>query len=229
MGCKTIGLDQFSKNSTTQQVSLGSIGLDKDFLLQSHFQNTAIPKYLNPIKLDASIKEFNRHTFNNFTKAKTHQSAEINLSYVDSISKKPKYIQLEISDTVAAITSFNSKENKAVKDYLENNKYANVITLISMALNEMDLDSIANADAIFSIEENYKTYSLQLYKANKKFDEIQFNQGIIFEYQTSNCCWQENKRHQLDIVDLVKSYNNCPNKTYRYAYRAKKKINYYKL
>lgn len=229
VSCKTLNFDETSKTKTTQQITLGSIGADKDFLLQQDFNNAAIPKYTKPIKLAVNIKAFTKKSFKNFNKAKTLQSALVNMSYIDSIPNKPKYIEFEIADKVSLINAFNAKSNQDIKSYLNHNPKANVITSVSIALNENDLKNVINADAVFLVKEAYKTYMLQLYQSNKKTGIINFNQGVVFGYKTVNCCWQENNKHQLTIVDLVTTFNNCPNKTYRSANRAKKKVNYYKL
>lgn len=43
--CKTINLNQSSQTNTTQQVQLGTIGSEKDFLLQKGFNSSALPSY----------------------------------------------------------------------------------------------------------------------------------------------------------------------------------------
>ncbi|WP_142785725.1 hypothetical protein [Changchengzhania lutea] len=229
VSCKTIISNQFSQTKTTQQVNLGSVGLDKDFLLQQEFNNAAIPTYNKPIKLRVSIKSFNKQTYKILTKAKVSQPANFSVIYIDSIPKKPQYLQLQIADKVSVLEDLNSKANYSLKDYLILNKRTNIITDISIALNQNDLENIANADAVFLVEESYKKYVLQYYKTSTEVEKISFSEGIIFGYKTANCCWQENSKHQLSIVDLVSDFNNCPNKTYRSANRAKKKINYFKL
>ena len=227
--CKTFNIDQSIQTKTIQQVSLGSIGSEKDFFLEKGFNGSAVPNYKSPIKLSVIKKPFTKQTYKAFLKAKALQSVDINIRYVDSIPNKPAYIQLQIIDKVAVINALNSLENKDIKDYLSLQTYANVLTSISLVLNQKDTENITNADAVFLIENGLKTYALQLYKDKIKTGVIPFNQGVVFAYQTSNCCWQESKRHKIDIVDLVNAYNNCPKRTYRSAKRAEKTINYYKL
>ena len=82
---------------------------------------------------------------------------------------------------------------------------------------------------MFLVENGLKMYALQLYKNGDKTDMIRFNEGVVFTFKTASCCWQENKRYQLNIVDIVEDFNACPNKTYSSANRAKKKVNYFKL
>ncbi|AUP79692.1 hypothetical protein [Flavivirga eckloniae] len=223
-GCKTIDIRQTSQTNTTQQVVLGSIGLGKDFLLQNEFNNTAIPNYKTSLKVAVKVVPFNKQTYKSFIKAKALQPANVKIHYVDSIKNKPKYVKLQIADKVAVIDALNNTENTSVKKYLSNNTNATVLTSISLALNQNNLDALTHADAVFLIEKGLKTYVLKLYKDGKQTQFIQFNQGVVFTYKTSNCCWQENKKHQVDIVDLVTEFNSCPNKTYRSAKRAEKKM-----
>ncbi len=227
--CKTLSINEVSQTNTTQQVTLGSIGLEKDFILQSEFNNTSIPAYNEPIKVSLMVTPFNKQTFKAFTKAKALQSANVTVNYVDSIKRKPHYVKLQIADKVAVIDALNAEENSAVKTYLSHNAYANILMNLSMALNQIDLEAITKADAVFLVEKGYKTYVLQLYTNAVKTQTIPFNQGVIFAFKGSNCCWQANKRHKLDIVDLVTEFNSCPHNTYRSAKRTEKKINSFKF
>ncbi|WP_034045132.1 hypothetical protein [Wocania ichthyoenteri] len=227
--CKTINLSQTSQTNTTQPVSLGSIGTGKDFILQKGFNNTAVPSYKAPIKLAIKVKGFNKQSFKSFTKAKAVQSANVSINYIDSVANKPKYIQLQIADKVSLIKQLNGKENTQEKRYLSHNPYAKILTSITIAFSQKDIQRITSADAVFLIENSLKTYALQLHKTKGDKEIIAFNEGVVFEYQASNSCWQENSRHNFDIVDLVSALNDCPKKTYRSPKRAKKKINYFKL
>lgn len=227
--CKTLIFDHAPQTRTTQQVTLGSIGADKDFIFQNEFNSVAIPNYIDPIKINVALMSFNKQTYKTFTNAKALQSTKVTIQYVDSIESKPTYLHLQIADKVAVIKALNNPGNKGIKDYLSLHAYANVLTSISLACTTKDLEAIMDSEAVFLIENGLKTYALELYKGNKKTETIPFNQGVVFGYKTSNCCWQENKRHQIEIVDLVNVYTNCPNRTYRSAKKAEKNINYYKL
>lgn len=227
--CKTIKINEVSQTATTQQVSLGMVGLNKDFLLQKEFNSAAIPSYKAPVKVMVTIASFNQHDYKNFKKAKALQAANVSVNYIDSLPNKPRYLKLQIADKVGVIQALNNETNSAVKTYLSNNKYTNVLTHISIALNKADFNAMANADAVFLVEKGVKHYVLQLYNHGEKSQLIAFNQGVVFTYKTASCCWQENDKHQLNIVDLVNPLNNCPNKTYRSAIRAKRKMNQIKF
>lgn len=227
--CSTINIHQSSSTPTTQKLTLGSIGSSKDFILEKEFHNTAIPSYKAPIKVSVTAVPFNKQTFRTFTKAKTLQLTEVDIEYIDSLPNKPKYLQLQIADKVAVINALNDQENKAVKAYLSHGADANILTSISLALNQKDMEAIIGSDAVLLKEAGYKTYVLQLYKDAIKTQTIHFNQGVVFGYKTDNCCWQKGKTRQMNIVDLVGSHNDCPNGTYRSLKRAQKTNNYYKL
>lgn len=218
---------QISSKRTTQQIALGSVGLDKDFMLQKGFNSVALPTYKEPIKVSVLAVAFTKSRFKTFMEANKRQSANVTL--VDSITKNLMFVQLDIADNITLINALNQSENSHVKTYLRNNKQANILTTISIAFNQKDFDAIMNADAVFLVESSPKTYALQLYKDGQKTELVKFNQGTVFGFDISNCCWQENEKRQLNIVDLITDYRNCPNNTYKSANRAKQKVNYFKF
>lgn len=227
--CKSIYIKQESHKTTTQSVQLGTVGEQKDFVLEQDYNHTAIPKYKKAVKVQVDLIAFNKASFKAFTKAKTAQSKDIAIHYVDSLAKKPKYLKLEIADRVSILNALNSKENRDVFQFLENKKNAHVVTSVSMALNESDLVAVQNADEVFLEMQGIKSYGLRTYKNKKAQQTILFNQGVIFAYQTSSCCWKQNDKYQLEIVDLAEGNDDCPNRTSRSSKRAKKEINYYKF
>ena len=88
---------------------------------------------------------------------------------------------------------------------------------------------ILTAEEVFLESSGLKNYSLNLYANGQKQHVIQFNEGVIFAYQTSNCCWKQNDKYQLEIIDLVETNDKCPSNSFRSSNRANKKINYYKF
>lgn len=227
--CKTVDVQQGTPFTTTQNLALGNIGLDRNLLLERRYTSTAIPNYGNPIKLSFVVESFSKSSFKAFTEAHALQSQTIEIHYVDSLKTKPKFVSFKIADRVALIKELNSKENNGVKDYLELNPTAGIITDISMALKAEDLDLVLNSDAIYLVSHGLKTLGLQLNNNNSPTQTIGFNQGIVFGYDISYCCWQEDNRHQLHIVDLVEHSNACPISTYRKANRAKTNDDYFKF
>tara|TARA_R110002050_G_scaffold137538_1_gene261149 strand:- start:887 stop:1609 length:723 start_codon:yes stop_codon:yes gene_type:complete len=224
--CKTISVDNETQNTTTQNIMLGVIGEDKQFVLDQDYNHTAIPEYSNPLKIQISVQHFNKSTYKALSKAVISQKADFT---IDSLSKKPQFLKLELADRVGVLNALNSKLNNDIKDYIFNKKEAHIITSISMALDKNRLDELLNADEVFLEATGVKSYALKTYKKGQLQTVLTFNEGVVFAYQASNFCWEENDKYQLEIVDIVETSDKCPNKTYRSAKRAKKKINYYKL
>lgn len=227
--CNTLTFRSESQNKTMEPLILGNIGSGKEFILQNKFNNVSYPTYTKPIKVSASKKPFDKSTYKSFLKAKQSQSNTVNIKYVDSIKEKPYYLELNIADRVTLVNALNDKINDDVKEYLSINPSANLITNLSIAFNQDHLKKVVQAKSIFLIEKPLKTYTLKLLTSNNKTEFLNFNEGIVFGYKTANCCWKENGTRELNIVDLVSTYSNCPNNAYRSANRAKKKINYFKL
>jgi len=227
--CKTVTIEHSSQSITNKKVSLGSIGLDKNQILEHNYSTTAIPSYEKPIKIDVSKIPFSKTTYKAFTEAQKNQNATIGIKYVDSLDNKPEFLKLDIADKVTLIDALNNRENKNVQKYLSANYNASIITSISIAFDSATINKITNAESVFLIENNLKSYALGVFKNGKIVEYISFNKGIVFTYNSSNCCWQANNAHRINIVDIVAGKQNCPNKTYPSAKQAKRKINYFKL
>ncbi len=228
-GCKTASIQQSAHNITTQQVTLGCIGEGSTNLLPTSFKMVAQPNYNNSIKIQSTAIAFNKPLYKTYVKAKEIQSTKKVEQVHDSIIPSLSFLELHIADNVSLITALNSSENEDLENYLSLNSTTDIVTDISIKLDEDIMKSIRVADAIFLEKVALKTYALQLYKDGNKTEVVHFNEGVVFAYKTSNFCWQENDRKRLTIVGLVDDYNACPNKTYRVAKRAKKKLNLYKL
>lgn len=209
---------------TTQQIALGSIGVDKGLILQSGFNSAALPTYREPIKVSVLAVPFTKSKYRAFVKANLLQAAKVNVSEADSISAQLMFVRINIADNMPLLYALNQSENADVKTYLKNNKDSNILTSISIAFNQDDFVAIISADAVFLEETSMKTYGLQLYKDGQKEQLLKFNQGTIFAYGTSGFCWQENQRRQLEIVDLVSGTRGCPSNTSKSANKVKEKV-----
>lgn len=227
--CKTISVNKEYQTRTTQNIQLGSIGEEKNFVLEKDYNNTAIPKYLEPIKVHIYPVAFNKKTFNAYQDAMVFQSKDLGVNFIDSIETKPTYLKIEIADRLSILKSLNSHENKDIFDFLKNKSESHIVTTISIAFKKDIIDAINNADEVFLVNSGINSYVLKTFKSKTEQETILFNEGVVFGYQSSNTCWKENEKYQLEIVDLVESDDECPNKTYRSSKRAKKKINYYKF
>lgn len=229
VSCNSVKINQGFQKTTTQNLLLGTVGEEKDFILEQDYNQTAIVKYSTPIRINVSLFDFNKTTFRAFEKASKRQSAKLNITYIDSLDSKPTYLSLEIADRVSVLNALNSKENQDIFQYLQNKPNAHLVSNLTVAFNELFTDAIMNADKVFLEQDGVKNYSLRLYKDNKEQQSILLNQGVIFAYKTSGFCWKQNDKYQLEIIDVVKGENKCPSQSFKMSKRAKKKINYFKI
>jgi hypothetical protein len=229
MSCNSVKINKSYQKTTTQNLLLGTVGEQKEFVLEQDYNQTAIVQYNTPIRINVSLLDFNKTTFRAFEKASKGQSAKLNITYIDSLDSKPKFLSLEIADRVAVLNALNSKENLDVFQYLQNKPNAHLVSNLTVAFNEAVTNAIMNADKVFLEQDGLKNYRLSLYRENKIVETILLNEGVVFAFKTSGFCWKQNSKYQLEIVDIVKGENKCPNKTYKLAKRAHKKVNYFKL
>ena len=68
--CKSITIQQDMQHTTRQNIMLGTVGEQKDFVLEQDYNHTAIPKYSKPIKIQPITTEFTKATYRAFLKAK---------------------------------------------------------------------------------------------------------------------------------------------------------------
>lgn len=226
--CKTVSVQHETQKTTVNSKILGSVGEQKDFVLEQSYNSITLPKYIKPIKVEAIAVSFSKETFKAFIKSKAVQKTNISINYIDSVKIKPEFVKLELTDIVEVLNSLNNKSNNNIKNYLENKENAHIVTGISLALNKQDLNSIVQADEIFLEHEGLKSYALKTYKNSQLLQTILFNKGVIFAYKASQFCWQEDSKRQLQIVDITES-SSCPKRTYKSAKNAKKKIDYFKF
>jgi len=226
--CKTLVVD--SKNSTVTQrvVSLLHIGDEEDSLFESNYKNNAIVTSTQAIKVIVTSNSFTKQSYKAFFKANTLQNKAVTIKYADSLEKKPTYLSITLANKVAVLDAFKEKQNHSLKEYLSLQDDARLVTGISLAINEGRLTKINEAEEVFVAPFGLKSYALELYSEGKLDERILFTETVVFAYNTSGICWKENKKHQLEIVDLVDG-SSCPSKTFKNANRAKKKVNYFKL
>lgn len=229
ISCKSIKVNQEFQKTTTQNLQLGTVGEQKDFILEQDYNHVALPVYNIPIKVNVSPLSFNKSSYNAFVKAKPSQTQKVAVNYIDTLDAKPKYLKIDIADRVVVLNTLNSKTNQDVFQFLKNKDQAHVITSLTVVFNNNQLEVLSQADEVSLEVTGVKNYALKAYKDNILQQTILFNEGVVFAYKTSSCCWKQNDKYQIEIIDLAEGNNKCPNQSYKSANRAKKEINYFKL
>ena len=226
--CKTVSINQETYRVTSDGVLLGSIGIGKDYVLEEDYTSTAFIEYQKSIKLSSSILRFTKKTYRLFIEASSKQSNGLGINYIDSLVQKPKFVQLSIADKVIVMEQLNNSQNEKLNDYLKIQPEANLITSISLALNQENLNQLQNAESVFLTQSGYKRFVIEFYKKKELIGQIEVNEGVVFAYETSSFCWKENNRRQLQVVDIVNG-DPCPKRTYSKSRKAKKEENYFKF
>jgi hypothetical protein len=85
------------------------------------------------------------------------------------------------------------------------------------------LNKLRNSDELYLIQNKEKTLSLELRKENKSIGFVEFVEGKIVDFKTSDFCWGLNKRRETEIFDLVPEGSNCNGDTYKTAEKVEKK------
>ncbi|WP_456442536.1 hypothetical protein [Psychroserpens sp.] len=227
--CKSISVQSKQYLQTSQNITLGSIGIDENFILERTYSNVGIPKYFKPVKVNIIPNSFNNSAYTAFNKAKSFQNKTIKISFHDSLKVKPNFISIDISDRITLINLLNHKENLEVKNFLLNDNDAHIVAGISIVFDKTNQLALINAEEIYIEQSGVENVALKLYNESRLDKTINFNEGVVFSYRAASVCWKENSKYQLEIVDLVEGDNGCPSQTYKSSKRAKKDINYYKF
>jgi|GEM_PF-1498388 len=227
IGCQSSNVLNLNKG-VLEPVTLGGIGNSNDNLWQHDFNSTAVANYKESIKIEVSVKYFTKPDYNLYAKAKTYQSSKIDIVFDDSLKIKPRYVSFKIVDKPGVIDALNALYNLSLKEYLSNQKKSDMITSVSVALNNKQLEQVLSADEVFLVANGVKSYALQFYKNREAKELLKFNEMVVFDYEASCLCWQEDNRRQLQVVDLA-SGTNCPKNTYKSAQQSKKNMDFSKF
>lgn len=230
ISCKAGFIPKKEKYITTQNIALGTVGEYKNVFFKKDYNRIALPKYQNPIKVKVNVQPFKKSSLKAYNNAKEFQNANLGIGIkLDSITR-PTYLTLEISDRVAVLNSLNHDSNNDVFQFLQNKNNAHVITGLTIAFSNELITFLAKAEEVFLEHNGINSYVLKIYKNKLLQNTIYFNKGVVFGYTKSTACWKTNKRHQLEIADIVSNNEKCSKNTYkstRKHLRLKRKINTY--
>ncbi|WP_420571654.1 hypothetical protein [Kordia sp.] len=228
VSCKTVSVNKQPQILTETSVELGSIGLLNGTLIAHTYESIAIPTFEKELKLSVQSVSFSKQTFKAFARA-NERTQKVALNFSDSLKVKPTYALLQFVDRVAITDELNNTKNTGVRSYLEHKKDAQMVTSISVAFSEKQLNQLKKATEVFLVQSPSKKFSLQLTNLNGEKQLLDFSDGVVFTYQTSSFCWKENNRHKLVIADIVSDSEGCPPNTHRKSEKAIQKNDLFKL
>ncbi len=228
ISCQSIKVNKTSMHtSVTNPIALGVIGIQKKDVLNSDFRISAIPQYKEKIRVGVTASDYTETTFEAYQKKSKDNVQQI--TYVDSLESKPRFITLTLLDRVTTLSELQKEYNNTTITYLKNQKEASLVTSVSMALPEALVKEMTTAEAVFLSNGAYKQYYLTLVNAGRVSKKISFDQATIFGYELSFFCWSENDRKQIVLANIIDEKSSCSKNAYRDAQKALQKMNYFKL
>jgi hypothetical protein len=204
--CKPI---QYKKSTDISLPELGTVGIYTTYLLGNDYQPKTLANLSEPVRLQWEETKIQKRDL--FIK-------------VDSLSSKHKdstLISFEVLDKVGLLKQMNA--DKDLMKYLRKNEKYKLVTQVTVHFPNSILKEIASSDEIYLIQNRAKTLSLSLLTENKIFDQVEFTDGKIVKFKTSEFCWGLNKRREPEIFDLVPEGTECSGDTYKSAKKVVKK------
>ena len=207
--CKPI---QYKQTTAVSLPELGTLGIYTTYLLGKDYQAKTITNLNRPIRLQ--WEEITLHKREIFTKK-------------DSLSPPQKdstLISFEILDKVGLLRQVNA--DKDLMKYLRKNEKYKLVSQVTVHFPDNILQQIHSSDEVYLVQSKAQTLSLSLLKNNKIFNQIDFNDGKIVKFKTSEFCWGLNKRREPEIFDLVPEGTECSGDTYKTAKKVERKNEY---
>lgn len=206
VSCKPI---QYRHSTDISLPELGTLGIYTSYLLGNDYQPKTITNLSDPIRLQWEAITIQKREI--FTKKDT-----LITSQKDSI-----LISFEILDNVGLLKQINA--DKELMKYLRKNEKYKLVSEVTVHFPDNILQQIQSSDEIYLTQNKAKTLSLNLLKNNKVSSQIEFTDGKIVKFKTSEFCWALNKRREPEIFDLVPEGTECSGDTYKSAKKVEKK------
>lgn len=207
-------LKKVSSNET-QLPSIAAIGKQDKSLLSTNFKEVGEPTFTKSIALSVSEVPFNKSKFKRYQTVKAQKGENISISYVDSLPNKPKYLHFEIKDKIGLKTLLNGSENDEVRSYLTKDADCQIVSSISIYMDEMEADMYLKAEGLFLITDTNGMLRIELINEREK-QYTNFSKSEIFDYDVIGFCWGENVYGKPQI-ETLNSNGNCPDGTEKNA------------
>lgn len=214
-------------STETQLPSLAAIGKKDKSLLDTNFKQVGEPVFTEKIALSISAIPFNKSKFKTYQNLKTKKGERVLVSYVDSLPIKPKYLQFEIKDKIGLKTLLNGNANDEVRSYLIKDDDCQIVSAISIYIDEMEADMYLRAEGLFLVTDANNMLRIELVNGTQK-QYINLSKNEIFDYDIMGFCWGENIYGKLQI-ETLNINGNCPDGTEKNAQKLDDLKSYLKI
>lgn len=195
--------------------SIAAIGKKDNSLLHTNFKQVGEPNLSKAIALSVSAIPFTKSKFKTYQNLKTNKGERTNVTYVDSLPIKPKYVHFEIKDKIGLKTLLNSAENDEVRSYLTKDSNCQIVSGISIYIDEMEADMFIRAEGLFLVTDTNGMLRIELMNGKQK-QYVNLSKNQIFDYDLMGFCWGENV-YGKPRIETLNTGGNCPDGTEKNA------------
>lgn len=189
---------------------LGTIGVYTEYLLEDNYQPKTVVNLAKPVRLKIEfIKVEQRDIF------RKKDSLGLTKGLDSSL------VSIEILDKFSMLQQINA--DKELLKYLEKSDGYKLVSEVILNFPTSTLKTILNSEEAYLVQNKQKTLSIELRNKNKLITTVEFNDGKIIDFSTSEFCWGLNKRKVIEIFDLVPNGSNCSSGLFKSAKKVKKK------
>lgn len=207
--CQTTKIKNDDYKFSSSVVELGNIGTSKLSYNQNTFEPKALVKLENNIRVEIGIVPYNKKLNKIYkSKAKYNQS-QTKVAFIDSLPVKPELVTIKILDIAGLIQEINADYNAPVLKLLTDTQNLKIISSLAVSLPVEEIAKIRQSDAYYIINNQYKKYTIALFKSGKKTDIIDINPETIVAYQVSSFCWIKSIKGTWNVADIVNENNSC--------------------
>ncbi|MEL4309118.1 hypothetical protein [Joostella sp. CR20] len=203
--CKTVTVNNDNQIISDSQPQLGAIGfLESRLVLEKEikrhtFKTVMLPSLESKIRLELHKEKFDKKRYTAYLN--TSPKNEYQVSYIDSISTKPEFLSLQLSDRLEYIEHL--KGDVKLINYLKDKPELQSVTSISIVVKPELVSFFNNAESIFLVyDKKLKEYHIELMEYSGAKQKVYFNDVIVFAFNTSGFCWGANYKRQVELKML---------------------------
>jgi len=207
--CQTTKIKNDNYKFSSSVVELGSIGTSKLSYNLNTFEPKALAKLENNIRVEIGVVPYNKKLNKIYkSKAKYNQN-QTKVAFIDSLPIKPELVTIKILDVAGLVDEINADYNASLLKLLTDTQNLKMISSLAVSLPTDEIAKIRQSDAYYLANNQYKKYTIALYKAGKKTDIIDINPETIVAYQVSSFCWTKSVKGHWNVADIVNENNRC--------------------
>lgn len=207
--------------------TLAVIGKKDKSLLHTTFKKLGEPVFSKRIALTAQAIPFTKSTYRVYQNMKAHKGENVRVQYVDSLPKKPRFLQFEIKDIIGLTSLLNTAENKQVQSYLTKDADCKIVSNISIYVDEMKANDYLSAKGLFLVTDSDGMLRMEMINGKQRHI-INLPKNEIFDYEIMGFCWGENV-YGKPWIETLNTGGKCPEGTEKNAQNLNDLQNYLKL